>query len=307
MKSLTWPVLIALLLGSGGGAIYAYGQLQPARVIVAGAARASGLLPHRITHAAAPGHARWLPIVLFGEVHDNAAQHAMRFEALKALLLEGVRPALLMEQFDREHQADIKRLRGGGVAPDADQIILAGSGAPASATRRLHWAFYRPLIELALAYDLPIVAANVSRDDARAIIKDGLAAHGFNPLVPADIEQAQADAIERSHCGTLHTAQARRMAAAQIARDQYLTYLVEAHALRGAVPLVGNGHVRVDVGVPRWLQPRTRERTEAIGMLEEGDFTAEEAGAAYDHVFTTPKQLRDDPCKAMQSTPSVRT
>ena len=264
MKSLTWPVLIALLLGSGVGAIDAYAQLQPAQAAVTGAARASGLQTNRITHAAAPGHARWLPIVLFGEVHDNAAQHAMRLEGLRALLLEGARPALLMEQFDREHQADIKRLRGGGVAPDADQIILAGSGAPASATRRLNWAFYRPLIELALACDLPIV-------------------------------------------GTLNPARARRMAAAQIARDQYLTYLVEAHALRGAVPLVGNGHVRVDVGVPRWLQPRTRERTEAIGMLEEGDFTAEEAGAAYDHVFTTPKQLRDDPCKAMQSTPSVRT
>ena len=307
MKSLTRPVLIALLLGSGVGAIYAYGQLQPAQASVTGEVRTSGLQPHPITHAAAPGQARWLPIVLFGEVHDNAAQHAMRLAALKALLLEGARPALLMEQFDRERQADIERLRAGGAAPDADQIILAGSGAPASATRRWNWAFYRPLIELALAYDLPIVAANVSRDDARAVIKDGLAAHGFNAIVPADIEQVQADAIERSHCGTLSTVQARRMAAAQIARDQYMARLVEAHAQRGAVLLAGNGHVRVDVGVPRWLQPRTRERTEAIGMLEEGDFTAEEAGAAYDRVFTTPKQLRDDPCKAMLGTPVVRT
>ena len=97
------------------------------------------------------------------------------------------------------------------------------------------------------------------------------------------------------------------MAAAQIARDQYMARLVEAHALRGAILLAGNGHVRADVGVPRWLQPHTRGRTEAIGMLEEGDFTAEEAGAAYDRAFTTPKQLRDDPCKAMHGTPSLRT
>ena len=307
MKSLTWPVLIASLFGSGASAIHAYGQLQPAQFITPSAVSVSGLRLNGSNEALAPGHARWLPIVLFGEVHDNAAQHALRLEALKSLLLKGARPALLLEQFDRERQADIDRLRAGGAAPNADQIIRAGSGAAASKTRLWNWNFYRPMIELALAYKLPIIAANVSREDTRAVIKDGLAAHGFNALVPADIEQAQAEAIELSHCGMLDAAQAKRMAAAQIARDQYMARLVELHAERGAVLLAGNGHVRVDVGVPRWLKPATRQRTEAIGLLEEGDFTAEEARAAYDHVFTTPKQLREDPCKAMRGAAPART
>ena len=55
------------------------------------------------------------------------------------------------------------------------------------------------------------------------------------------------------------------------------------------------------------MKPATRQRTEAIGLLEEGDFTAEEARAAYDHVFTTPKQLREDPCKAMRGAAPART
>ena len=96
----------------------------------------------------------------------------MQLEGLKAPLLEGARPAVLIEQFDRERQAAIRRLRACGVAPDADQIIVDGSHAPASETRRWNWAFYPPLIELALAYDLPIVAANVSRADGRAAIRD---------------------------------------------------------------------------------------------------------------------------------------
>ena len=51
------------------------------------------------------------PVVLLGEVHDNAAQHAARAAALRRLLAAGGRPALAFEQFDRERQADIDRAR----------------------------------------------------------------------------------------------------------------------------------------------------------------------------------------------------
>ena len=48
-------------------------------------------------------------IVLLGEVHDNAAQHAVREQALRQWLEGGARPVLLMEQFDRERQGDLDR------------------------------------------------------------------------------------------------------------------------------------------------------------------------------------------------------
>lgn len=51
------------------------------------------------------------PIVLFGEVHDNAAQHALRLAAFEAMLRTGASPALLLEQFDRERQGEIDRVR----------------------------------------------------------------------------------------------------------------------------------------------------------------------------------------------------
>ena len=50
------------------------------------------------------------PVVLLGEVHDNAAQHALRLRAFEALLAGGARPALALEQFDRNRQADILSL-----------------------------------------------------------------------------------------------------------------------------------------------------------------------------------------------------
>ena len=121
------------------------------------------------------------PIVLLGEVHDNAVQHALRIRALRALVESGARPALLMEQFDRERQADLDRARTQPGAT-ADEVIAAATPADAS-TQGWSWPLYRPYIALALEYRLPVVAANVPRVDARRIAAGGLAAHGFEARV----------------------------------------------------------------------------------------------------------------------------
>ena len=238
--------------------------------------------------APADSHRLWL----LGEVHDNATQHALRLEAFQALLTDGARPALLMEQFDRERQGDIDRVRAARPPPDADAVIAAAGGA-----KQWNWAFYRPFVQLALDHDLPLLAANVSRQEARGVMTQGLAAAGFNPAVPPEIAQAHAVAIEASHCGQIDTATANRMASAQVARDQFMAQLVEANAARGVVLLAGNGHVRIDIGVPRWLSPAARKQTVAIGYLEQG----ESPEAAFDRVVVTPRQAREDPCAAMRT------
>ena len=242
-------------------------------------------------------------VLLLGEVHDNAAQHALRVQAFQALLITGARPALLMEQFDREAQADIDKLRANQSRVDATKVIAAGAGSPS-----WNWAFYRPFIDLALAYDLPIVAANVSRTEGRRVMSQGLAASGFDDAVPAHISKALSMAIEASHCGMIDAVTAQRMVPIQVARDQFMARMIETHAARGVVLLAGNGHVRKDIGVPRWLTPATRAKTKAHGYLEVGDDTGSaKAGAtnttantAFDAVTVTPAQKRDDPCEAMR-------
>lgn len=226
------------------------------------------------------------PIVLLGEVHDNAAQHALRLRALQARIDAGARPAIVMEQFDRDQQAAIDAVRARKPAPDADALIAA-AGRPG-----WDWKLYRPFVELALTHDLPLVAAGLSRDEARRLMRDGLAAGGFDATVPADIVDAQARSIQGSHCNALDDATARRMALAQVARDQAMAHALRANESRGVVLLAGNGHVRTDAGVPRWLTPAERARSEAIGLLEDD---AEDEGR-FDRVVRTPAQSRPDPC-----------
>ena len=283
------PASRAVALAAGLAALLLLGCAQAPRV-------AAGTPEQQLGAAL-----RARPVVLLGEVHDNAAQHALRAAALRSLLESGARPALLMEQFDRERQADLDRaLSRPGVT--ADEVIDAATPAD-PAMQGWAWPFYRPYVALALEYRLPLIAANVSRADSRRVLQDGLAAMGFDAAVPVDIETAQARAIVEGHCGMLDAAQAGRMVGAQVARDQFMARAIEEHAMRGAVLIAGNGHVRSDVGVPRWLSPATRARSVSIGLLEAGD---EANATAYDKALQTDRQPRPDPCEAMRAPPRVR-
>lgn len=241
-------------------------------------------------------------LLLLGELHDNAAGQALRLQAISRLLQDGARPALLLEQFDRERQAeiDLALQAAPGMPPgdaefDTTLDTLVKIAGPAGAG--WDWALYRPVLRLALQYRLPVVAANVSRPDARKVIAQGLAAAGFDATVPTDIASAQAAQIVASHCGQIDAAQADRMALAQVARDQFMARQVERYASRGVLLLAGNGHVRRDLGVPRWLTPASQRRARAVGYLEPDGLPP----GAFDLTVVSPVQPRQDPCASLRA------
>jgi uncharacterized iron-regulated protein len=242
------------------------------------------------------------PVVLLGEVHDNAAQHAARATALRQLLRDGARPAIAFEQFDRERQADIDRARR--ESPPAGESRADYLVAQASPERSgWNWTFYRPYVELALEYDLPIVAANLSRADATRVANQGygavfdaatLAKLNLDAVPPA-VLRAQEHAIDEGHCNQLPADAASKLARSQIARDAVLMLAIRPHFDRGLVLLTGNGHARNDIGVPIHLTTAERARTMTIGLLE-NESAPSEWRARYDVVFITPTQTRPDPC-----------
>jgi uncharacterized iron-regulated protein len=253
---------------------------------------------------AAPWEARLAgdAIVLLGEVHDNPEQHRLRLAILERAFAAGWRPALLMEQLDRERQQDVERARRERPRDAQHVIDLA---APEGGWR---WDSYRPFVALALEHDVPLVAANLSREDARRIAREGLAGVfdaaglarlGLDRPAPPALQAAQEAEIDAGHCGALPREVWPALARAQLARDAVMAALLREHAPRGAVLLAGNGHVRRDLGVPRWLPPAERERALAVGFLEEGGGAPPDG--AFDAVVWTPPAPREDPCAAFRA------
>ncbi len=243
------------------------------------------------------------PVVLLGEVHDNAVQHAVRAQALKQLLQSGARPALAFEQFDRERQGDIERVRREPGLPGTarvDRLVALGA-------RSWNWTLYRPYLQLALDFDLPIVAADLSRADAMRVSQQGFgavfdesarAALGLDRL-PDELLEAQQKAIELGHCHQMPADMLADIARAQIARDATLARSIQPYLARGVVLLTGNGHARRDLGVPRYLPAAELARVISIGLLE-ADTPAEDVPAgAFDAVFWTAVQKRADPCATL--------
>jgi uncharacterized iron-regulated protein len=244
------------------------------------------------------------PSALLGEVHDNAFQHGMRADALRRLLQQGARPAIAFEQFDRERQADIDRART-EAPPDgrslAAHVIEQGRG-PKSAW---DWTLYQPFVELALRYDLPIVAANLSRADAARVARDGLGAVfdaaeqrrlGLDRAVES-LQRTHESIARDAHCRLLPESALAGLARAQVARDAVLADALRRHPDRGVLLLTGNGHARRDIGVPRHLTAAERERVWSIGLIESG---SEDRAGHYDVAFLTPAHKRADPCAALK-------
>ena len=242
------------------------------------------------------------PVVLLGEVHDNAAQHATRAAALRRLLMAGARPAIAFEQFDRERQADIDRARR--EAPPAGRTLaehVIEQARPARAG--WDWNLYRPFIELALETDLPIVAANLSRAEAARVASQGFAAvfdeatraRFALDALPPPLLAAHERAVDDGHCNRMPADSLPAMARAQIARDLALAQAIRAHFARGVVLLTGNGHARNDIGIPFFLSEAERAQVIAIGLLE-GTGPEAEGARHFDVAFSTPVQAREDPC-----------
>lgn len=231
-------------------------------------------------------------LLLLGEVHDSAAGHAARAALLRQQLETGWRPAIAMEQFDTGQQPLLDAAMAS--CTDADCVVAKVAPAKSGWT----WPYYTEVIALALQYQLPLRAANLSRADASKVVKDGFAAslpadviarYGLDAL-PAAVLGPQETAVRDSHCGMLPEAMVSPMAKAQVARDVVMAETLRAHAANGIVLIAGNGHVRKDIAVPYWLR-REGLTARTVGFLE----PAADA-AAFDAVERIPLTDRPDPC-----------
>ncbi|MFT4100662.1 MAG: ChaN family lipoprotein [Burkholderiaceae bacterium] len=260
-------------------------------------------------------------VLLLGEVHDNGAQHAIRARWL-AELVAARRFALLLEQFDRASQPAIDAALRDGVPPRelAERAGFRFAG--------WQWSFYEPYLRLAIDSRLPLAGGNLSSAELMAIARGQRPAPELMTAPGVDWrdvdEAAMRAAIDAGHCGKMPASALDRMIVAQRARDAGLAQTVlDAHRRTGlpVVVLAGNGHVRRDLGAPRYLRAAwPQARIVSIGFEEAATTTADPAAAGergraadaggaastgsaprYDGEILTAAQPRPDPCAAFES------
>lgn len=227
---------------------------------------------------------------LLGEVHDHPEHHAIR-----ARLIEQLAPAeVFFEHFDREHDAALRAAQAAGA--DADALARAGR----LDQKAWRWPLHRPLLKAALQAGHALRAANLSRADARRVVQSGRVEGMTLPAWPAEAEARLRREIEESHCSALPAKVVPAMALAQRARDAAMAKALQS-ATGAAVLVAGNGHVRRDLGVPRYL-PGGQDVV-SVGFLEtrsgEVDPRTYQSGV-YDYVWFTPPQPRPDPCAGIK-------
>ena len=243
------------------------------------------------TTAAANNNA---PLWMMGEVHDNAQGHFYRLKDLEAKLGGQWRPALLMEQFNVEQQPALTKAWQNC---ESSQCVIDTAGG----IKGWNWGMYKPLIDLALKYELPLVAANLSGQQVKDVMKSGFSAvfdaqtikaYKLDQPLPQPWLDNQRKMLAQSHCNALPADAIDPMVRAQAARDVMFAKLMGQYASGGAVLIAGNGHVRRDLGVYQWLPADLASRVKIAGYVEP-------AGAdtlIYDIMRVVNEHKRADPC-----------
>jgi uncharacterized iron-regulated protein len=209
--------------------------------------------------------------ILLGEKHDNPHHHVRQADLLTTASDNGRRPAVVWEMIAEGKRAVLKAfLEGSNASADGMGGVLnwKESGWP-------DWHLYQPIAAVALSRDLQQYPGNVDGPVVR-----NLARLGFDGLPDAtsralatnarwteeDASALTVDLVD-GHCGFMPESMIGPMGYVQRARDAVMAAaLLEADVGDGAVLIAGNGHVRADRGVPRYLEPESRVLS--IGILE---------------------------------------
>ena len=238
--------------------------------------------------------------ILLGEIHDNIIHHQLQARMIEALIAKQLRPTVVLEMLDTQDQIKIDQFKQSGET-DVDKFNKAtGFGDKG-------WPYkkYKPLLKTLLKNDLTLVAGNLSRDEAREVVKNGLqqlpektreVLAQFSPS--KEQLDIMSEEIIASHCNALPEKMVPGMVDAQIARDASLAESM----LRSTKPVVlitGAGHAKKTFAVPAYLKAANKTaKIVSVAFLETGDDTR--PSSEFDFTWYTKPAKRDDPCIAFK-------
>lgn len=290
-------LLLAACRGTASGSVSpAAFRLPDSTSILDGASGSAVTTPELLRRVGAAD------IVLLGEVHDNPVDHALRGALLTAFATR--RPAVVFEQFARS--------AGPIPPPDSGETMEAWLDRYGFDRRGWRWPLHEPVVRAAIAHGRALWGTGLSREALRSVVTDTGAS--APPPLRRMMDETPLGAVARAvldtdlvegHCGQLPMSMLPGMRAAQVVRDASMARaLIDASASGPAWLIAGNGHVRREVAVPRFLRQGAPSRQVlVVGLLErepDGALPAVAERRMYDLVIVTPRAEREDPCKGLR-------
>ncbi|OGF63547.1 hypothetical protein A2926_02995 [Candidatus Giovannonibacteria bacterium RIFCSPLOWO2_01_FULL_44_40] len=231
-------------------------------------------------------HARFL---LLGEIHTNADHHKLQALLLARLIKMKRCPTVCFEMLDTTAQTKIDKYLA--------QKTRSAAGFGKAVGWDLQWnpeySMYRPIFDVAIPHRLKIVAANSPKSEVKRVVQEGIGIlpqaivsnlPGLTKPFPRRYREALAQVIWAAHFGNTpigNTPNISRemkklrngMVEAQRLRDAAMAAaLLKTDSNKVGVLIAGNGHVRVDGGVPYYLRDAADSAAiVSVGLLEEAN------------------------------------
>jgi uncharacterized iron-regulated protein len=253
-------------------------------------------------------------VVVLGEEHESGRTHAAHQELLRELHARRPDLVISMEMFECDVQAALTQYLRHDI--DEDEFLARARPWPNYKTD------YRPVIEFARADKLEVIAANVPRELASKVSKQGVDAVKGAPYAPratAAPEDEYWDAFqnamrEDSHGGGLDAAAMKRFYQAQCLKDdamaESIAEALQARRQEGRKPLIvhfcGKFHSDSRLGTVARLQQRLPDlRIKVLSVVSVKPTLADYVFVVPDEEPAPKKPAKQDPHKLAPSEPAT--
>lgn len=239
--------------------------------------------------------------LLLGETHTNPDHHQGQATLISSWLSARKDSAIVLEmlsvaawQLQPEKWTDLVQLK---------QNLT-------TVAKEWQWDLYEPILELAVDRELPLIAANLSKqqrayfaDEENCQVEQEGKKFYFCDTISPERKKIMGKLILDAHCGYLSAKHVPPLANTQIAKDaSFALSLYRAGMEYNVVLIAGAVHVRKDIGVPRHLKRIGLDSVSIAFMpvdpdrTKPADYFNRKMGLQFDYIFFTPSERNVDPC-----------
>jgi uncharacterized iron-regulated protein len=206
------------------------------------------------------------PMVIVGEEHTNAEHHRIETWLLQNLSAKRQQGSVLLEMIDISQQDAVNRVKeatrsGAAVSSNrAAQALRWNPGWP--------WDLYGDLVMAALEGPYPLLAANISRQQVKALYANPTFPPGERSSRPK-VHESLSAIIYLMHDGQIGDEQIRAMMSIQQHRDRFMAEQLRK-APHPALLIAGGYHAAKDIGVPLHLADLQAQAPVVVMLTTDG-------------------------------------